>query len=129
MKLSGALLALGLTGGLLLAAGCTRATEPTRTESPAPADTVAPSPTPDVRGELVAALQRSQEAAHRYAVRGSLPEGRSVEGSGALDLEQQRFRATISVTGGEHPSGGAGSSLAPTVTSGRPTTRSGCTSI
>lgn len=107
MKLSGALLALGLTGGLLLAAGCTRATEPTRTESPAPADTVAPSPTPDVRGELVAALQRSQEAAHRYAVRGSLPEGRSVEGSGALDLDQQRFRATISVTGGERPSGGS----------------------
>lgn len=29
-----------------------------------------------------------------------------MEGSGALDLEQQRFRATISVTGGEHPSGG-----------------------
>lgn len=107
MKLSAALLALGLTGGLLFAAGCTQATEPTRTESPAPAETVAPSPTPDVRDELVAALERSQGAAHRYAVRGSLPEGKSVEASGAFDPKQQRFQATISVTGGEKPSAGS----------------------
>lgn len=107
MKRGTALLALALTGGLLLAAGCTRATEPTRTESPNPAATGAPSPTPDIRDELVAALERSQGVAYRYAVRGSLPEERSVEGSGALDLEQQRFQTTISVTGGEDPSAGS----------------------
>lgn len=107
MKLSAVLPALGLTGGLLFAAGCTQATEPTRTESPAPAETVAPSPTPDVRDELVAALERSQGAAHWYAVRGSLPEGKSVEASGAFDPKQQRFQTTISVTGGEKPSAGS----------------------
>lgn len=107
MNKSAALLALGLTGGLLLAAGCTQATEPTRTQSPAPAETVAPSPTPDVRDELVAALERSQGVAYRYAVRGSLPKGKSVEGSGALDLKRQRFQTTISVTGGENPSAGS----------------------
>ncbi|MET7751012.1 hypothetical protein [Micromonospora sp. NPDC005367] len=107
MKQSTALLALGLTGGLLLAAGCTRTTEPMRAEKPVQAATVVPSPAPDVRGELVVALQRSQGVAHRYAVRGSLPEGQSVKGTGAFDPKKRRFQATISVTGGKYPQAGS----------------------
>ncbi|MFI2648559.1 hypothetical protein [Micromonospora fulviviridis] len=107
MKHSTALLALGLTGGLLLSAGCTRTTGHTRTEKTAQATTVVPSPTPDVRGELVAAVQRSQGVAYRYAVRGSLPEGQSVKGTGAFDPKKRRFQATIVVTGGKYPSAGS----------------------
>ncbi|MGY0003400.1 hypothetical protein [Micromonospora sp. I033] len=107
MKQSTALLALGLAGGLLLAAGCTRTTEPTRAEKPVQAVTAVPSPTPDVRADLNAALQRSQGVAHRYAVRGSLPEGQKVTGTGAFDPRKRRFQATISVTGGKYPSAGS----------------------
>ncbi|SBT47074.1 hypothetical protein GA0070621_2800 [Micromonospora narathiwatensis] len=68
----------------------------------------APSPTPDtVRAELVEALRRSQGVAHRYAVRGNLPEGQSVKGSGAFDPKARRFQATISVTGGKYPAAGS----------------------
>lgn len=107
MKQRNALLTIALIGGLLLAAGCGETTEPTRSEQPARATTVVPSPTPDARGELVAALQRSQGVAHRYAVRGSLPEGQSVKGTGAFDPKKRRFQATISVTGGKYPSAGS----------------------
>lgn len=66
-----------------------------------------PSPTPDVRGELVAALQRSQAAAHRFVVRGGLPEGQKISGTGAFDAQKRRFQTAISVTGGKYPSAGS----------------------
>ncbi|MBM0205748.1 hypothetical protein JNW90_24090 [Micromonospora sp. STR1s_5] len=100
-------LVLGLTAGLLVTAGCTPETEPTRAEKPVQATTAAPSPTPDVRGELVAGLQRSQGVAHRYAVRGGLPEGQKVSGTGAFDPKKRRFQSTVSVTGGKDPSAGS----------------------
>ncbi|MEU5526983.1 hypothetical protein ABZ744_08580 [Micromonospora chersina] len=102
-----ALLTIALTGGLLLAAACSETEQPTRAGKPAQATSVAPSPTPDVRAELVAALQRSQGVAHRYAVRGSLPEGQNVKGTGAFDPKKRRFQATIAVTGGKYPSAGS----------------------
>ncbi|TYB37141.1 hypothetical protein FXF50_16020 [Micromonospora sp. AP08] len=102
-----ALLTIALTGGLLLAAGCGETEQPTRAEKLAQPATAAPSPTPDVRAELVAALQRSQGVAHRYAVRGGLPEGQSVKGTGAFDPRKRRFQATIAVTGGKYPSAGS----------------------
>ncbi|RKN35582.1 hypothetical protein [Micromonospora musae] len=107
MKLRRALLTLTLTGGLLLAAGCGGTTDPTRVEGPAEAATAAPSPTTDVRGDLVAALHRSQGVAHRYAVRGGLPEGQNVSGTGAFDPEKRRFQSTVKVTGGKYPSAGS----------------------
>lgn len=76
--------------------------------SSAPASAAAPSPTPDTaRAELVEALQRSQSVAHRYAVRGSLPEGQKVKGSGAFDPKARRFQSTIAVTGGKYPAAGS----------------------
>ncbi|MFG1658562.1 hypothetical protein ACGFIY_18750 [Micromonospora chersina] len=102
-----ALLTIALTGGLLLAAACGGTEQPTRADKLAQPTTAAPSPTPDVRAELVAALQRSQGVAHRYAVRGSLPEGQSVKGTGAFDPTKRRFQATIAVTGGKYPSAGS----------------------
>ncbi|WP_444949112.1 hypothetical protein [Micromonospora ureilytica] len=108
MKQSTALLVLGLTNGLLFAAGCTPSTEPKRAEEPVQATTTAaPSPTPDVRGELVVALQRSQGVAHRYAVRGNLPEGQNVTGTGVFDPKKRRFQTTVSITGGKYPSAGS----------------------
>ncbi|MCG5460802.1 hypothetical protein AB0K35_07765 [Micromonospora sp. NPDC053740] len=110
MKHGTTLLVLGLTGSLFFAAGCTPTTEPTRTDKLVQATataTAVPSPTPDVRVELVAALQRSQGAAHRYAVRGNLPEGQKVNGTGAFDPKKRRFQTTISVTGGKYPSAGS----------------------
>lgn len=76
-------------------------------ESAAPAS-AAPSPTADLaRTELVEALQRSQGAAHRYTVRGDLPDGQNVRGTGAFDPKARRFQATITVTGGKYPSAGS----------------------
>ncbi|WP_231925129.1 hypothetical protein [Micromonospora purpureochromogenes] len=70
------LFTLGLAGVLLVAGGCTGSAEPTRAEPTVRAGRATPSPTPDTaRVELVEALQRSQGVAHRYAVRGDLPEG------------------------------------------------------
>ncbi|MGC4850340.1 hypothetical protein ACLQ3F_24175 [Micromonospora sp. DT15] len=112
MRQSTTLLVLALTSGLFFAAGCTPATEPTSTDEPVQATATAtaaaaPSRTPDVRAELVAALQRSHGAAHRYAVRGNLPEGQNVNGTGAFDPKKRRFQTTISVTGGKYPSAGS----------------------
>ncbi|MBM0256624.1 hypothetical protein [Micromonospora sp. 4G55] len=102
------LFTLGLAGVLLVAAGCTGSTEPTRAEPTVRAGSTAPSPTPDTaRAELVEALQRSQGVAHRYAVRGELPEGESVKGTGVFDPKARRFQSTIAVTGGKYPSAGS----------------------
>ncbi|MGR6321265.1 hypothetical protein Q2K19_19435 [Micromonospora soli] len=106
MKHRTTLLMSGLAGILLLTVGCTTPAEPTRAET-VQASTAAPSPTPDTRAELVAALQRSQGVAHRYAVRGDLPEGENVNGSGSFDPKARRFRATIAVSGGKYPSAGS----------------------
>ncbi|MEU2611949.1 hypothetical protein ABZ570_10250 [Micromonospora sp. NPDC007271] len=102
-----ALFTPALAGLLLLTAGCTASEEPTKARAAAQASTAAPAPTPDVRAELVAALQRSQGVAHRYAVRGDLPEGQKVKGTGALDPKARRFQSTIAVTGGKDPSAGS----------------------
>ncbi|MBQ0892275.1 hypothetical protein KBX37_04030 [Micromonospora sp. U56] len=59
------------------------------------------------RAELVEALRRSQGVAHRYAVRGDLPERESVKGSGVFDPKARRFQSTIAVTGGKYPSAGS----------------------
>ncbi|MEU1585875.1 hypothetical protein [Micromonospora sp. NPDC005710] len=107
MKQRTTLLVLGLTGGLLIAAGCTPKTEPTSAEKPVQVTTAVPSPTPDARSELVAELQRSQGVAHRYAVRGGLPEGQKVTGTGAFDPKKRRFQSTVAVTGGKYPSAGS----------------------
>ncbi|MET8088859.1 hypothetical protein [Micromonospora sp. NPDC005220] len=107
MKQSTTLLVLGLTAGLFVTAGCTPEAESTRAEKPVQATSAVPSPTPDVRAELVAGLQRSQGVAHRYAVRGGLPEGQKITGTGAFDPKKRRFQSTVSVTGGKNPSAGS----------------------
>ncbi|SCG65210.1 hypothetical protein GA0070609_4028 [Micromonospora echinaurantiaca] len=107
MRKHSILLTLVLTGSLLLAGGCSGTPEPSPAEKPTQGATVAPSPTPDARTELVEALQRSQGVAHRYAVSGSLPERQNVKGTGAFDPKKRRFQATIAVTGGKHPSAGS----------------------
>ncbi|WP_200210672.1 permease-like cell division protein FtsX [Micromonospora coerulea] len=74
----------------------------------ASASAATPSPTATLaREELAEALQRSQRVAHRYTVRGDLPEGQRVKGSGAFDPKARRFQATIAVTGGKYPSAGS----------------------
>jgi hypothetical protein len=108
MKHRTTLLMLGLAGVLLLAGACTGSTLPTHGGPEVLASTTAPSPTPDTaRAELVEALQRSQGVTHRYAVRGDLPEGQNVKGTGAFDPKTRRFQSTIAVTGGKYPSAGS----------------------
>ncbi|MCZ7440190.1 hypothetical protein O7598_27565 [Micromonospora sp. WMMC241] len=99
-----------MTVVLTLAAGCTDPVEPAsaRFEGPPPGSaTPIPTPTVDVRAELVEALRRSQGVPHRYAVRGGMPEGKKVRGEGALEPKARRSRATVSITGGKDPQKGS----------------------
>jgi hypothetical protein len=108
MKHRTTLLALGLAGTVLLAAACAGPAEPTPAGTTSRAGSAAPSPTPDTaRVELVEALQRSRGVAHRYAVKGNLPEGQNVKGTGAFDPRARRFQSTIAVTGGKYPAAGS----------------------
>ncbi|MFE9690129.1 hypothetical protein [Micromonospora sp. NPDC005806] len=108
MKHRATLLTPALAGILFLSTGCTGSAEPSQPRPTARADTVAQTPTPDTaRAELGEALRRSQGVTHRYAVRGNLPEGQNIKGTGAFDPKTRRFQATIAVTGGKYPAAGS----------------------
>lgn len=97
-----ALLALGLTGALLSITGCLDRDRPRARSGESSA---AASPTVNqAREDLLQALRRTQDASYRYTVRGSLPEGQSVQGSGAFDPKARLFESKIKITGGELPS-------------------------
>lgn len=96
-------LALGVTGVLLLAAGC--ASVDFGPDAPAPTSTLAtPSPasTP-AQDELEAALRRTQSGPYTFEVRSDLPESGSVSASGAFDPVKKLFKATTTITGGKSP--------------------------
>jgi hypothetical protein len=97
-----ALLALGLTGALLSTTGCIDGDRPRARSGERSA---APSPTVDrAREDLLQAVRRTQGASYLYTVRGGLPEGQRVQGSGAFDGKARLFESKIKVTGGELPS-------------------------
>jgi hypothetical protein len=94
-----------LSFALLSAAGCTDAGGRAPTGPAARASAAAPSPTADLaRDEFLQALQRTQRASHRYAVRGSLPEGAKVQGTGTFDPRARLLDTAIRITGGKSPS-------------------------
>lgn len=97
-----ALLGLGLIGALLGTTGCIGADhpEPRSLESSA----TSAAALPEGRDEFLEALRRTQGASHRYTVRGSLPEGESVQASGAFASKGRLFEAKIKTTGGKYPS-------------------------
>jgi hypothetical protein len=98
-----ALLVLGLFGALLsTTTGCTGSD---RLEQRPQESGATPSPTlAQAREDLLQALRRTQGASHRYTVRGSLPEGQSVQASGAFDPKGRLFEAKIKTSGGKDPS-------------------------
>jgi hypothetical protein len=84
-----ALLALGLVGVLLSTTACIGGGRP----EPRSLDSgAAPSPTVDqARDDLLQALSRTQGASLRFTVKGGMPEGQRVQGSGAFDPKARRY--------------------------------------
>lgn len=104
----GAALALVLSGGLALAAGCETTTpEPSNFDAErakASAEASRP-PTAEelVRKEFLAALKKSQAVPYRYTVRGDYPEKQKMRATGAVSPAAHTYQANIRITGGETP--------------------------
>jgi hypothetical protein len=86
---------------LLPAAGCSD-TDLGGSPAAPPSRTAAASPTgAPAKDELIAALQRTQAAPHRFAVDSDLPEnGSRVSASGVFDPVRKLYDATTTITGG-----------------------------
>ncbi|MBB5866985.1 hypothetical protein F4553_000364 [Allocatelliglobosispora scoriae] len=95
------LLALGLVGVLLGTGGCVAdEPEPARSLPHPGVPTTSPTPNP-AQEEFLQALRRTNGAPYRYAVRGDLPDGASVQATGAFDPVARLFESTTKSNDGK----------------------------
>jgi hypothetical protein len=91
---------------LLAAAGCSTPSTPVAKKAARVSAGLGASPAPsgpDAKQQLLAALRRSQQASHKFAVRADLPDKQKVKATGAFDPKKRRFSVTMKESGGKNP--------------------------